>query len=85
MAAMTPEQFWAEHYGHRVAARPTVVDGWDARFVECDDHPLAYALEMRAMPAEGILIDPDPHLQRLDGCICTAVRGAHKPPCAWAA
>jgi len=61
---MTPEQFWAEHYGHRVSAMPTQVDGWDARFVECMDHMDAYATEVRGVPAEGNLIDPDPHLPR---------------------
>ena len=62
MAPMTPKDFWAEHLGHRVAARPHVVNGWDARIVECDDHMSAYAIEVRGMPPEGMLIDPDPHL-----------------------
>jgi hypothetical protein len=43
---------------------PTQVDGWDARFVECMDHMDAYATEVRGVPAEGNLIDPDPHLPR---------------------
>lgn len=50
------------HTGHKLAARPHITpDGWDARIMECEDCGDTWT-EVRAMPAEGILIDPDPHL-----------------------
>lgn len=47
---------------HRVSYLPFIADGgWDARQGECRDCGVTW-VETRAVPAEGVLIDPDPHL-----------------------
>lgn len=43
------------------SAMPTEVFGWDARYCECFTCGHRWT-EVRGMPAEGSLIDPDPHL-----------------------
>jgi hypothetical protein len=53
-------KFLERHHGHQLSGMPYVTaDGWDARILECDkchDH----ISQVRAIPAEGTLIDPDP-------------------------
>lgn len=59
---MTGVEFYELHRGHRMSAMPYVAEGgWDARLVECLDCHDTNA-EVRAIPAEGCLIDPDPHI-----------------------
>lgn len=57
----------ADKRGHgdhlnRVAATPTVVDGWDARHMECTVCRDTWT-EVRGIPSEDTLIEPDPHLR----------------------
>jgi hypothetical protein len=55
-------KFLERHHGHQLSGMPYVTaDGWDARILECDEcHD--HINQVRAIPAEGTLIDPDPHL-----------------------
>jgi hypothetical protein len=54
--------FLERHRGHPLAGQPYVTaEGWDARILECDRCHDRIS-QVRAIPAEGYLIDPDPHL-----------------------
>lgn len=62
---MTTEEFLAKHKGHRMSGMPYIAPGgWDARILECEEPECHhdYIAQVRAIPAEGCLIDPDPHL-----------------------
>ena len=65
----TPEQieashaFLERHHGHRMSGMPYVAEGgWDARILECVECHDSIS-QVRAVPAEGCLIDPDPHIR----------------------
>jgi hypothetical protein len=59
------EEFLAEHgpgKGCRLVGTPYIAEGgWDARKLECDTHHV-FVRQVRGIPAEGVLINPDPHL-----------------------